>query len=305
MRSIWRHRIRRVATAAVFVAGVVATAATSPAQTTIDIPDEFATLRLDKDRPAALTRIVIALNAEATSTYSGPQFSLSIDDIRSLEPSASGSGSPPEPRFVVTSTAPGEADAGDAWEEEVRMGSPIGLSLNCGTGPCERSFWLIAALDEPDAPAVEVDWRVEGALVFSGTAWPTGAGGTITIDPPAFVEGPIPDLVAATEAEVVELGPQRPAAARVVEVRIGADAMPDDQGMVEPVPFVLLSIDLVARPGSGGNYARRPLVKVFPSIGPTWSRTRMGRCRRRSMSLGRRTHSPIASPGSTASAGSS
>ena len=62
-----------------FVAGIVATAATSPRQTRIDIPDELATLRLDEDQPAALARIVITLNAEATSTYSGPQFHVFVD----------------------------------------------------------------------------------------------------------------------------------------------------------------------------------------------------------------------------------
>lgn len=268
MPSTWQHRIRRVATAVVFVAGVVATAATSPAQTRIDIPDKAATLRLDDDRPAALTRIVITLNAEATSTYSGPQFQLSIDSLDSLDPNASGSRITTEPRFIVTSTPPGEAETADAWEDEVRIGTPVGLSVTCGTGPCERSFWLIGALDGPEAPAVEVGWHVEGHLIFGGTAWPTGAGGTITIDPPTFVEGPIPDLVAATEPEVVELGPERPAAGRVISVRIGADAIPDDQGMVEPVPFALLSIDLDPRPGSGGEYARRPLVKVFPLDSP-------------------------------------
>ena len=273
MRTRWRQRIRRVATAVVFVAGVVATAATTAPQTRIDIPDEAATLQLDQDQPAALARIVIALNAEATSTYSGPQFHVSIDAAQPVDPTAS---APPaaEPRFIVTSTPPGEPGAGDAWEEEVRLGSPVGLSISCGTGPCERSFWLIAALDGPDAPAVQVDWHVEGFLTFGGTAWPTGAGGTITIDPPTYVEGPIPDLVATTEPDVVELGPQRPAAARVIEVRVGADAIPDVQDLAEPVPFVLLSIDVTRRPGSdsgsgsGGRSERRPLVKVFPLDGP-------------------------------------
>ena len=177
-----------------------------------------------------------------------------------------------EPRFIVTSTPPGEPGSGDAWEEEVRGGSPVGLSINCGIGPCERTFWFIAALDGPDAPAVDVDWHVEGHLTFGGSAWPTGAGGTITIDPPTYLEGPIPDLVATTEFEVVELGPRQPAAARVIEVRIGAEAIPDDQGMVEAVPFALLSVDLVQRPGSSsgsgsGSNPGRPLVKVFPLDG--------------------------------------
>ena len=268
MQSTLRLRIRRLATAAVFVAGVVATAATSPPSTRIEIPDELATLRLDEDQPAALTRIVVNLNAEATSTYSSPRFLVSIDALDSLDPNASGSRITAEPRFIVTSTPPGEADTGDAWEDEVRIGSPVGLSVSCGIGPCERSFWLIAALDGPDAPPVEVTWHVEGSLTFGGTAWPTGAGGTITIDPPAFVEGPIPDLVATTESEVVQLGPQRPAAGRVIEVRIGAEAIPVDQGTVEPVPFVLLSVDLVQHPDSGsGSNPGRPLVKVFPLDG--------------------------------------
>jgi hypothetical protein len=260
--------MRRVATAAVFVAGVVATAATSPTQTRIDIPDALATLHLDQDQPAALVRIVITLNAEATSTYSGPQFSVFVDAAQPVDPPAIASGPRVEPRFIVTSTPPGEPGSSDAWEEEVRGGSPVGLSINCGIGPCERTFWFIAALDGPDAPAVDVDWHVEGHLIFGGSAWPTGAGGTITIDPPTFLERPIPDLVATTDSEVVELGPQRPAAARVIEVRIGAEAIPDDQGMVEPVPFALLSVDLVRRPGSGsGSNPGRPLVKVFPLDG--------------------------------------
>ena len=275
MRSGWQHRIRRVATAAVFVAGIVATAATSPAQTLIDVPTQHGSLRLDHDQPAALTRVVIALNAESTSTSSGPQFQLSIDAIRPADqaasgsPGASGSQGADDPRFIVTSTAPGETGVGDAegtWEEEVRAGSPVSLPISCGIGPCERSFWLIATLGEADAPAVDVAWHVEGRLMFSGSTWPSGAGGTIDIEQTTYVEGPIPDLVAATESEVVLLGPERPAAARVIKVRIGAAAVADTVAG-DPRPFALMSVDLEPRPGSGGTYERRPIVKVFPLDG--------------------------------------
>ena len=66
----------------------------------------------------------------------------------------------------------------------------------------------------------------------------------------------LPQLVASTATETLTLGPDLPVSARVVEVRIGAAAIPSDGS-----PVGTLSVDLVPR--NGGSYNKRPAVAVY------------------------------------------
>jgi hypothetical protein len=265
------RRLRQVAILAVFIVGVFATAATSPLSTSIEIAPARSTLRLDAAHPAALARIVVRLGPEATSTYSTVSVSVSID---TLQPLGNGNSQPDATRaarFIVASTTPGglpraiesavpaPAPVPSGWQAEARPGSPVSLRIDCGIGPCERAFWLIAELADETGGALEVDWHAQGSLVFMGTPWPSGAAANVEIEPPILVAGPAPQLVASTEPEPLTLGPDRPAAARVVEVRIGAAAIPQDAS-----PVGTLSVELVARPGSRGSYERPPLVQIYP-----------------------------------------
>ena len=266
MPAAYRDRLRRLAIGIAFVVGVGAIAATSPGYTTIDIPAKFGSFSLDADRPASLSRVIVRLSPEATSTYGNSYVTLIIDDVSGIADGGSGSVPDESVRFIVTSGTPDAGAIGEpavdgplpsAWQAEVRRGSSVSLPIDCGSGPCERAFWLIAQLSDAVEGPVDVGWHVEGELRFSGTNWPSGAGGSLEIEAPVLVEGPLPQLVVSTPAEALTLGPQNPAAARVVEVGIGAGALPADgsQGAI-------LSIELERQ--HGGSDARPPLVKLYP-----------------------------------------
>jgi hypothetical protein len=75
----------------------------------------------------------------------------------------------------------------------------------------------------------------------------------VEIEPAILVEGPVPQLVVTTPQEELELGPTRPAAARRVEVRLDAEAIPDDGSQV-----AVLSVDLVLRGGE-----RPAIIQAF------------------------------------------
>jgi hypothetical protein len=274
MDTIARLRLRRAAITGVFIVGVFATAATSPPSTSIQIPAQSASVHLDAEHPAALTRIVVRVNEEATSAhfYNGAHVRLSA--VQSVGSSGSAFGAADGARFIIASIPPGAATAAPEWarpdaepgptpyQVEVRPGLEVALPMDCGIGPCERSFWLIAELTDPEAGSIEIELQVSGALQYTNTTWPSGAGATIDIDPPILVAGPAPQLVVSTAPEVIELGPRQPAAARVVEVSIGADAIGKDGESI-----AVMSVDLSSRPGSGGDYERQPIVNVYPLDG--------------------------------------
>ena len=262
----YRERLRRLAIGIAFVVGVGAIAATSPGYTTIDIPTSFGSFSLDADQPAALSRVIVRLSPEATTAYGSSYVTLIIDDVSGIADGGSGSIPGESVRFIVTSGTPDAGAIGEpaiagplpsAWQAEVRRGASVSLPLDCGSGPCERAFWLIAQLSDAVEGPVDVEWHVEGELRFSGTNWPSGAGGSVEIEAPVVVEGPLPQLVVSTPAEALTLGPQTPAAARVIEVQAGAGAIPVDgsQGAI-------LSVELEQR--RGGSDVRPPLVKLYP-----------------------------------------
>lgn len=256
----------------VFAAAVFATAATSPAQTTIPIARVQGSLLLDAAHPAALSRLVVRLDEVATS--SSPQISVHLR-IAGVRPAGGGAAitDSSAARFIVLSAAPGavpsslpsESLGGEpslqavpsAWQAEAQFGLGVDLPIQCGIGPCERAFWLIGQLVSADIGDITVDWQVDGYLGYPGNVYPSGAGATVAIDPPIQVAAPIPRLFVSTDVETLHLGPDNPVAARVVEVRLGAAAIPADASAVGA-----LSVDVSSRTGGSGD--RRPLVEVYP-----------------------------------------
>ncbi len=273
MQATLRRRLRQVAIVAIFIVGVFATAATQPARTTVDITPARATLQLDAGQPAVLTRFVVSLDAEATAGEGNNHVALHVDEVRSA--GASGSAADlGQPRFIVTTATPGslpmsgtpmpdEAPRPTTWQVEAQPGAEVGLPIDCGVGPCQRAFWLIAELANPDAMGVEVDWHLDGRLTFYGSAWPSGAGARIEIDPSIAIAGPVPALVASSEPEPLILGPSQPAAAREVELTLGAAAVPDDGSRVATI-----AVDLVRHDGPRGTSGIPPVVQLYPIDGP-------------------------------------
>ncbi len=256
-----RLRLRRAAIALVFVVGVVATAATSPAMTFIDIAPAGATFHLDPGHPAALSRFVVRLNPEATSSYSYLSVYLLVDAVRAAGGSVAASGAVGAARFIVASAAPGALPSPIAsplpgvepvptrWQAEVSPPAQVSLPIDCGgaVGPCERGFWLIAELADPAAGAIDAHWSVGGSLSYTGNAWPSGARASVEIGAPTLLASPVPQLAASTETETVAFGPDRPAAAREVEVTC--------RGRRDP---------------AGWESGRSPLGRPRPSSGQRW-----------------------------------
>ena len=148
-------------------------------------------------------------------------------------------------------------NAESPWQAEVVAGRTVTLPTNCGIGPCERGFWLIAELVDPAVASIDVDWQVGGSLNYMGNAWPSGATGTVEIGTPVLLAGPGPELTASSDTDSVTLGPTRPAAARVVEVTIGAAAIPAGGG-----PVAALSVAMA--PHGGGSLFGAAVIEVYP-----------------------------------------
>src|SRR5690349_5874710 len=157
-------RPRQLVITAVFIVGALASIATSPVSTSIDIPAQRATLRLDAEHPTALTRFFVALNAEASAGSGSEGARLRITSVRAAGESAGPFGGPfgamTRARFIVASVQPavppspgpelpGQLPVPSPFEAEVQPGSETSLPLSCGLGPCERAFWLIAELADP------------------------------------------------------------------------------------------------------------------------------------------------------------
>lgn len=256
MNAVASQRFRKARIGVAFAIAVFATAATSPASVSIAVPPTRGSFRLDAGHPGALTRITVRINAEANAATYTDGVKLALDAVRVAGASDKPYGARDSAHFILTTVPPrAGAAAGtsvpsspdpapSAVQVEVRPGLEATLPMDCGIGPCERAFWLVAELSEPYVQPIEVDWQVRGAIIYSSTTWPSGAGVTVDADPSIVLAAPLPQLVASTETETLVLGPERPAAARVVEVRIGAAAIPSDGS-----PVGALSVDVVPRSG--------------------------------------------------------
>ena len=91
------------------------------------------------------------------------------------------------------------------------MNAPSGSSASCRPAPL----------------ATDVAFHVGGSLDYPGD-WPSGAAASVTVDPEVRFEGAAPQLAVSTPPETVQLGATRPAAARLLELTIGAAGIPAD-----------------------------------------------------------------------------
>jgi hypothetical protein len=261
-----RLRARQIAILAAFVLGVIAIVATSPVTSSIHVAPKSATVHLDADHSTALTRILVRINAEAATGSPNSRIDVHVDSVVATAAGAGPTSATEAVRFIVTSAPIGQLSpaptllTGDqplptAWQAEFSSTSPRELPLACPVGPCERAFWVIAQLRDQQTSAVDVHWSVEGDLGFYGD-WPSGGGATIEIGDPILLTGET-QLTAATPDEAVTLGPRHPAAARLLEVTVGASAIPTDGSAL-----AFLSVELV-----GGNVP--VTTAVYPVDGPT------------------------------------
>jgi hypothetical protein len=254
----------------VLAVGTVAIAATTPPYTQVAIPSQSASFRLDPEHPAALSRFVVRIGAEARAGAASTRVILSIDAVRP-RPITAAAGSQAI-GFIVASTQQGAsalpspsagsrvAPLASPWQAEPVPGREgIDLPIACGTGPCERGFWLIAELTAPGVDEADVDWHVSGSLGYSGGAYPSGPAASIQLDPAILLAGPAPKLTASTPTESLDLGPDRPAAAREVEVRVGPEAITHNGG-----PLGALSVDLTGPGSTGGVSGAQPVVHLYP-----------------------------------------
>ena len=272
-QSDLRARLRQVAITGVFIVGSVAIVATSPPRTTVNVPASTSSFQLDDDHPTALSRIVVRVNAEASSGH--PDNSVNVKVI-SVRPAGAGASSPSAAssvRVIVTSATPDVAPQAQPsvtpnappptpWQTPLSVGAEQELPIQCGVGPCERVFWLIGQLTADGVGPVVVDWSVGGYIAYNAMAWPSGAGATVELGEPVLLGGPVAQLAASTEVEHVTLGPTNPAFARIVEVRVGSEAIPADGS-----PLATLSVDLANRPFPS------PAIAIYPvdeeTSGPT------------------------------------
>ncbi|MFN8630506.1 MAG: hypothetical protein U0838_09375 [Chloroflexota bacterium] len=245
MRNLGAGR-RQLAVLVVFVLGVVATVADQPIMPpTVQLGSTGATISLDPDHPAVLTRVVADFSPESTLggtpiivlapiqlTVDGrpdPSLATVVHVIATTASPADPGGSP----------GPGQATVPPLWQAELSTASGAQLQAACGSGPCERAFWLVAELADTKAGPVDVAWSASASVTYREVKdYPSGGTATFTVDAPVKLAGPAPALAASTPAEILRLGPTAPAAGRVVDVTVGADAIPADGS--SPVAIELL-----------------------------------------------------------------
>ena len=217
-------RVRPLALLALAVASLASLATSyAPQVTRIDSPVVSGTLTLDADHPMAVQRFTVSLN----------EVSFGASDRASVEVGRDG---PASVRLTVVPVRP-DLDAGlasayprafDPTGSEgalvVEAGSPQTFTLNCET-TCDRSFRVIAELTAASGSAT-LTWTASGSLTYEGDVWPSGAAMALQVEPPVSIGGEGRSLSAAISDGKIVLDATRPAAARLVEVRMAAAAVP-------------------------------------------------------------------------------
>src|SRR5262245_35523313 len=106
-----RTRLRQLGVLVVFIVGALASIATSPSVTYVDVPGQQASLRLDDEHPTALMRFVVSLNAEASAGSGSEGATLRIASVRGPSDTVQQYGGPfggaDRARFIVASVQPG------------------------------------------------------------------------------------------------------------------------------------------------------------------------------------------------------
>jgi hypothetical protein len=118
---------------------------------------------------------------------------------------------------------------GSHGAQEVSSDWPAALPVDC-QAPCERAFRVVLQQAAATAP-VSVTWKAVASLEYTGDVWPSGAAIDIQASSPVLVSTGR-GLAAEIPDQEVILDETRPAAMRVVEVRLSAVAVPQQMGDV-------------------------------------------------------------------------
>ena len=218
--------LRRTVAMVALAAAVFASMATSQAtmQTTIEGPVASGVLTVDADHPISVQRVTVSVNDVAFaasgrvsvffSRVGESPISLMVVPVRS----------------DVSQGQNGVPTGGSDGALEIPSASPASFELDCQS-PCERSFRVFAqasgsSASGSDAMSGSAAWSVKGSLVYTGSIWPSGAGMSFRVDAPIAVGGAGRSLSAELPHEEITLNATHPAAARLVEVRLAASAVP-------------------------------------------------------------------------------
>lgn len=250
MSAARSSRLRRLAIVLVFALGVVATMADEPVMPpSVDLGSAKATAHLDAANPTSMIRLVARFSPEATN---GARPSLAIRAYGVVTGDSSGSREVDVPdgvRLVAIAASPDLAGvatsspgpSASTWQAEVSTARPASPKIDCGAGPCEREFWLIAELTDALLGPVDIDWWVSADTNYLQVGdYPSGATASLVFDPAVQVAGPAPTIATSTPIEKLSLSPEAPSAARVVEVTVGAGAIPRGGG---PAALVEVFVD--------------------------------------------------------------
>jgi hypothetical protein len=232
---------RRVASIAMVVVAVIATAATQPPRGT-DLKSSVGneTINLDADHPLVSQRFAVAVPPEAATGHALESAGVVLDNVSAfgLNGKLLVAAEAIHVRVVAIDAAASNGHSplpGDPlnrpveWQANLRSGNEVGVQLDCQYGrPCERVFRLIATLDTSVASRGAIRWHVETALYYEAGPYPSGVAMSVRIDDAITPPGLPPQLDVSLPAEQVRLSAVRPAVARLVEVRLAAaDIGPD------------------------------------------------------------------------------
>jgi hypothetical protein len=275
---------RRLAVLLVFAVGVVAVAATAstpPPQA--DLGSTAGTIHLDAAHPMALVRIVVRFDAVATDgAETVVRFRRDAIERGAQGGPAASPAQVGDPVRVVAMEARPEAPASSTfappaagWQAELAPGVETSYSAACGAGPCERALWLVAQLVEASTGPADVGWTVGATSTYTrgGRDYPSGASATFTVDPQIALSGSPPVLAAMTPPEQLTLSADAPAAARAVEVTVGAGAVGPSGASVRvgvqfdgPAGYVnLISVGPGPTPGASPVPAPRDAATHLPA----------------------------------------
>jgi hypothetical protein len=228
---------------ALAAAAIASMATTAPNMTTtIDGPIASGVLTVDADHPISVQRVTVTVNdvAFAASGRVSVYFSRADESAITLTVVP-----------ILSAADQGRSGipaGGSDGALEIPPNSPASFELDCQS-PCERSFRVFAQASGAASSGTSVTsgsaaWSVKGSLVYTGSIWPSGAGMSFRVDDPIAVGGAGRSLSAELPDAQITLDATHPAAARLVEVRLAASAVPSSPSDV--VSNAVLQVSLGA-----------------------------------------------------------
>lgn len=218
------ERFRRTIALLALLVATVASAATSPAvqETRIAGPVVTGSLTVDSEHPIAVQLLTVSLNDVASATPGKGSIEVSRDGQASVRLTV-------VPVVIGLETGQVEArpfdPTGSAGALEVSAGATETFEVDCTTQtPCDRMFRVIA--QQTGTAAATVSWTVSGSLSYQGVVWPSGAAMDIRVDQSVAIGGAGRSQSAGIPSQRIVLDATRPAAVRLVEVRLAAAAVP-------------------------------------------------------------------------------